>query len=282
MRHPRQPLPPAFSEDQYEDALVGLGARRPAVPGDARPPESVREKLMSRVSASAARNKAFHVSRKEDRPLYVISPLEVRSILHRGTEFHVEVATLQPGAELSDTGVGVGQEVLVLEGQLQACAGEQDAASLGQFDHVVRRRGGLTRLKAGPQGARVYVRTAVASLDAMPPAERDWWAGVDPVQGRVAMRAQAHWRALADGVEVLPLHQVSNVLSMLVRAQAHAPLADHEHTLPEDCLMLSGDLFLGDCLLRQEDYQMAPVGVDHVDVYSDTGALFFVHGVLEL
>lgn len=282
MRHPRQPLPLAFSDGDYEEALVTLGANAPSVPGDAGPSESVRATLLARVSASAERQKAFHVSRKEDRPLYVVSPLEVRRILHRGADFHVEVATLQPGAELADAGVQTGQEVLVLEGQLLASAGGAAATSLGQFDHVVRRRGGATRLMAGPQGARVYVRSAVVDLAAMQPSERAWWAGVDPARGRLAMGAQSGWRPLAAGVEVLPLHQVSNVLSMLVRAEAHAPLADHEHTLPEDCLMLRGDLFLGDCLLRQEDYQLAPVGVDHVDVYSDTGALFFVHGVLEL
>lgn len=282
MRHPRQPLPPVFSEDHYEDALVSLGAPVPPVPGDARPRGAVRAKLMARVSASAERHKAFHVSRKDDRPVYVVSPSEVRCILYRGPDFHVEVATLQPGAELSGAGFEAGQEVLVLDGLLQARTDALAPATLAPLDHVVRRQGGTMRLTAGPQGARVYVRSAVVSLEAMQPAERDWWAGVDPATGRLAIQGQAPWRTLATGVEVLPLHQVSNVLSMLVRAEANVPLADHEHTLPEDCLMLRGDLFLGDCLLRQEDYQMAPVGVDHVDVYSDTGALFFVHGVLEL
>ena len=138
-------------------------------------------------------------------------------------------------------------------------------------------KGSGIRLAAGARGARVYVRSAISTLDAMLPEERSWWAGVGLCKGSASDRA---WQTLSAGVDILPLHQVSDVLSMLVRAEANVQLADHPHSLPEDCFMLRGDLFLGDLLLREDDYQLAPVGVTHVDIVSDTGALFFVHGML--
>ena len=140
MRHPRQPQPPVFAEGHYEDFLVTMGASLPHVPGSAEPLKAARAKLMTRVAASAERNKAFHVSRRDDRPMYVVSPLEVRSILHHGDDFHVEIASLQPGSELGVNGVEVGQEVLVLDGELLASSGGELLARLGQFEYYVWRK----------------------------------------------------------------------------------------------------------------------------------------------
>ena len=46
----------------------------------------------------------------------------------------------------------------------------------------------------------------------------------------------------------------------------------------EECMMLQGEVFLGDILLRAGEYQLAPAGSLHGDVYSDVGATLFVRG----
>jgi hypothetical protein len=39
-------------------------------------------------------------------------------------------------------------------------------------------------------------------------------------------------------------------------------------------------VFLGDILLREGDYQLAPAGISHGEVYSDVGALLFRRGAV--
>jgi hypothetical protein len=46
----------------------------------------------------------------------------------------------------------------------------------------------------------------------------------------------------------------------------------------EECLMLSGEAFFGDILLRAGEYQHAPLGSRHGEAFSDVGALLYVHG----
>jgi hypothetical protein len=44
--------------------------------------------------------------------------------------------------------------------------------------------------------------------------------------------------------------------------------------------MLSGDIFLGDILVQEGDYHLAPAGTEHLEIFSDTGALLYVRGAL--
>ena len=60
-----------------------------------------------------------------------------------------------------------------------------------------------------------------------------------------------------------------------------ASVPDHGHALDEDCLVLQGEMFLGDILLRTGDYQLAPSGGSHFGETSDVGVLFFFHGALD-
>jgi anti-sigma factor ChrR (cupin superfamily) len=66
--------------------------------------------------------------------------------------------------------------------------------------------------------------------------------------------------------------------SMLLRLQPGARIAGHPHALDEECLMLEGEAFFGDTLLRAGEYQLAPAGTRHGDLVSDVGALLYVHG----
>jgi quercetin dioxygenase-like cupin family protein len=110
--------------------------------------------------------------------------------------------------------------------------------------------------------------------------EARWWAlagassaWVDPGRRR--------WHASTDGVDVLPLRGDADVVSMLVRFAAGASVANHRHALDEDCLVLQGEMFLGDILLRAGDYQLAPAGGTHFGETSDVGVPFFFHGALD-
>lgn len=46
--------------------------------------------------------------------------------------------------------------------------------------------------------------------------------------------------------------------------------------------MVEGDLFLDDVLLQSGDYQLAPAGSAHHVTETDTGAIVYAHGDLDL
>jgi len=45
-------------------------------------------------------------------------------------------------------------------------------------------------------------------------------------------------------------------------------------------MMLAGEVFLGDILLRAGEFQLAPAGSLHGEAYTDVGALLFVRGAV--
>ena len=69
--------------------------------------------------------------------------------------------------------------------------------------------------------------------------------------------------------------------TMLVRMAPGASVKAHGHALEEECMMLAGEAFIGDTLLRRGEFQLAPQGTEHGEVSTDVGALLFVHGVLD-
>jgi quercetin dioxygenase-like cupin family protein len=126
----------------------------------------------------------------------------------------------------------------------------------------------------------VYLRHLLCAPSELAALGARWWtlahafsAWVDPARRR--------WHPSSPGVEVLLLRGDSEVVSMLVRFAAGASVPDHSHAIDEDCLVLQGEMFLGDILLRTGDYQLAPAGGTHFGETSDVGVLFFFHGALD-
>ena len=66
---------------------------------------------------------------------------------------------------------------------------------------------------------------------------------------------------------------------------AYAPgasLPAHDHPADEECLVLEGEVMLGDILGRAGDYHLAPKGLPHGTITSKTGALLFIRaGITE-
>lgn len=222
-------------------------------------------RLGQRIQASVAASQGFVTVRRESYCFAAPGAGMARQLLRASDAVRVELVQLGAGAELPWEGRP--QELLLLDGGVSDAAGRAWAA----HDHLLRGAAGPA-LQAGPAGARLYLRSL---LDAgkLPADELAWWAGED---GRHA----GDWWRLSPGVDVKCLRGRGDVLSMLVRLQPGSVLADHGHRLEEDCLMLSGEIFLGDILLRADDYHLAPVGARHVDGFSEPGGLLFVHGVL--
>lgn len=222
-------------------------------------------RLGLRVQASVAASQGFVTVRRESCRFAAPAAGVARHLLRASAAVRVELIQLGAGAELPWEGRP--QELLLLDGALSDAAGRSWAA----HDHLLRHDAARV-LHAGPAGARLYLRTLL-DVSALPVDEAAWWAGEDDLHAK-------DWWLLSPGVEVKNLRGHADVLSMLVRLQPGAVLGDHGHRLEEDCLLLSGEIFLGDILLRADDYHLAPAGARHVDGYSEPGGLLFVHGVL--
>ncbi len=64
--------------------------------------------------------------------------------------------------------------------------------------------------------------------------------------------------------------------TMLVRMAAGSSYPAHEHSSTEECLVLEGDLLVGDRPMRAGDYQRAEVGSRHKAQRTESGALLLV------
>ncbi len=247
-------------------ALSGLIAAELTVrQPDAQRDAAIASALLGRARQSAIAHRNYVTLRREARS-YLQVAVGMRSCtLRHGGGVRIDLVQLLPDAALIWPAGDLAQEILVMTGKLHDGSG----STLNQHDLGVFRQSSPP-LRAGNAGAHLYVRSLLA-VESLPAAEQRWWSSND------ATRASG-WEPLSEGVEIKGLRCVGDVVSTLARIAPGAAVVDHGHGLDEDCMMLQGDLFLGDILLRENDYQMAPAGGTHVNSMSDTGALFYFHG----
>ncbi len=87
------------------------------------------------------------------------------------------------------------------------------------------------------------------------------------------------WQPFADGIEIKVLHEAEGTLSYLLRLQPHAVLPAHRHRQPEECMVLEGELRIGDHLRAPAGtYHLADTGTFHAPITTDRGAVIFLRG----
>jgi mannose-6-phosphate isomerase-like protein (cupin superfamily) len=261
------PAPPAAPD-------IGLDLAGMTPSSDA----ALRARLLARVQASVRAQRGYTTVRRERGGWQALAPGASRRVLWQGPWLRAEAWRLDAGAALPWPGDASAQEALLLAGAL--CNG---TARLERLDHLVHERATRLVLRADEAGAEVYLRQRLAPLDALQaavPLEARWWrlsagsARIAPAQGR-------RWHDGGRGVRVARLAGDADVVSMLVRFDAGASVPDHHHAIDEDCLVIDGEMFLGDVLLRQGDFQLAPAGGGHWGETSDVGCLFYFHGAID-
>ncbi len=100
----------------------------------------------------------------------------------------------------------------------------------------------------------------------------------------ITVRAdEGEWVVIAPGVTKKLLYQdeAANINTYLLRMQPGACLPPHQHVLDEECLVLEGEASLGDLRVYAGDYHLAPKGIPHGVVRSETGALLLLRGELQ-
>lgn len=102
-----------------------------------------------------------------------------------------------------------------------------------------------------------------------------------PPPGLRTVRAdEGDWRPLLPRVYLKPLAREGDTLTYLLRLDPGAIVPPHEHPQNEECIVLAGEVSMGDLVLHAGDYHLAPRGVPHRALQSGTGALLFLRGAV--
>jgi anti-sigma factor ChrR (cupin superfamily) len=94
----------------------------------------------------------------------------------------------------------------------------------------------------------------------------------------------AGWRLGADRTrrreKFLYRDSMTGTESSLYRLQPGACIEAHRHAKAEECLVLQGDLTIGDLRLNAGDYHVAGKGTIHPVLRSQSGTVLFVRGAI--
>lgn len=269
--------PPSRAADPCADELAcllaePLAAALPA--GGSALPARLRERLLGRVTQSACAARAFVTVRHAAAPAEPIGlGVRIRRLYEAagaprrpGEPRRVCLIELAPGSEwhVDDVATADRDEWLVLQGQV-----EFDGELLGALDYRHLRPG------AKPPRLRGIERTVMYRREAPP--------GVPTAAGEtIECAVTSAWEDFGPGIRRRVLWCAAGEASLLYHSLPGASVPSHVHAYDEECLMVDGELFLDDVLLRRWDWQLAPAGSRHAGVYTDTGVVLFAHGDLEL
>jgi quercetin dioxygenase-like cupin family protein len=240
------------------------------------PPEreaALRARLLDRVARSASAHRAFVTVRAQDGAWQALG-IGVRCRgLHADEHARTRMLSWHDEATLCLGASAHAHELLVLSGQVRCLHQAEDPPLLQADDYLLLPPGMPVQLQARA-GARLYWRRIAHDKVSKP-------FGHAAPSVHLARAAGIAWVPLRQGVRVKPLYAEDDRLSMLVRFEPGARVPPHGHDHGEECLMVEGDLFLGDVLLRQGDFQFAPRGTGHGELHSDVGCVLFFHGAVD-
>ena len=147
---------------------------------------------------------------------------------------------------------------------------------------------------AVPSGTPVVDADVRAWLDhAVPPEPADM-AAQARVKKRLLRRIAAQssashltlpahageWRPFGPGVTMKVLHQDGERLSYLLRLAPGAALPAHRHPVDEECLVLEGEMHIGNIVLGAGGFHLGRRGVLHDRLTSPGGALIYLRGAV--
>ncbi len=232
----------------------------------------VRSRLLGRVADSAERHRGLVVVRPRHlQALPLAEGVTVRWLYQTdstrarraGEPQRLALIALQAGARL-DSGLGLAHchsEWLVMSGSVTL-----DGVALDTLDHHGHAASPREPVLASAAGATIYLRDN----------------GDEPSPAGTSRERQAQWENFAPGIRRRLLWQAGNACAYLARAQVGAAVPAHGHRNDEECLMLEGELFTGDILIREHEFQLAPAGFEHGLVQAATACVVYLRGDAEL
>lgn len=259
---------------QVEDAIAE--SLLPVEPGSA-VRSALRGRLLDRVVQSRHRESSFFVVRRDQGEWRrLVSGVRVKMLADSGDSRSV-LLELEPGASIPSHRHHEHEECVVLRGDAVISnqrfhEGDFHLAPSGsRHGTVSSRNGALLYLRGTSIGDRVEMLRDVATA---------WLPGDGDAP--ITVRAdEGIWEDFSPGVQAKKLWSDGRNRSLMLRLAPGARVAGHPHPQHEDCLILEGEAFIGDTLLRKGEYQFAPAGTLHKEVFTDVGALLYVHGAAD-
>lgn len=231
-------------------------------------------RLLARVSQSIAEHAALLTVRAGEagwRPLRAGVRYKPLWRGGAGSSVLIEIA---PGCALPAHRHLAMEEGVVLRGSVQI--GQQH---LRRFDYHLSPAGSRHEPIRSQDGVLAFLRGSSVGHTVSELCE--FLGGLLPYKGApscVFSAADEGWLEIAPGIDKKLLWSDGREVSSYYRFAPGAHIAGHPHPRDEECMMLDGELFIGDVLLKAGDYQRAPAGSRHGEVFSDCGALFYVRG----
>lgn len=255
-------------EDALSESLL------PVAPAPERA-SALRAGVLARVHASREAGRQLITLRLDEgewRPL--VPGVRVKRL---GRGRRAVLLELAPGATLPAHRHHEDEECVVLRGdavlgEIVVRAGDYHLARANSRHGRVSSRGGaLLYLRGTPIGHPAQALRDVVT---------GWLPGAGETPVTVPAGAGA-WADFATGVRTKLLREDGGTRSFLVRLEPGGHVAGANRAADEECLVLEGEAFLGDALLRPGDYQRVPTGSRPAGVSSDCGALLFVRGAVQ-
>lgn len=108
-------------------------------------------------------------------------------------------------------------------------------------------------------------------------------AGIGPGYITVRKSDDGWIEALPGGfIKILKEADENGSLTYLARLNPGFEMPSHVHEFGEECIMLEGELYMGDLHLKKGDYHYAEAGMKHGKHWTPTGALIYLNGPLPI
>jgi quercetin dioxygenase-like cupin family protein len=88
--------------------------------------------------------------------------------------------------------------------------------------------------------------------------------------------SQEGWLDVMPLIKMKTLFESNDGKGVLFRFQPGARLPAHEHGTDEECVVLEGELRIGEVIVHAGDFHLARRSIPHDDLTSPTGALFYI------
>jgi anti-sigma factor ChrR (cupin superfamily) len=264
------PHSPGHDQAELDEAVGLLSQALAETPAEA--PGALRGRLLARVADSALRHRGMVTVRTRQRQTQEIQPGARVGWLYRNTDdsarrpgepVALAIVELDPGARIAEglALAGRNSEWLVVRGSCTI-----DGVPLATFDHHGRPATAGEPVVTSEHGATIYLRNG----------------GTEPTPAGTARERDAVWEDYAPGIRRRVLWQADGAVAYIAKAINGAAVPSHGHHRDEESLMLDGDLFLGDVLIREGDFQLAPAGLVHDTVQAGSDCMVYIRGDADL
>jgi quercetin dioxygenase-like cupin family protein len=240
---------------------------------DAARSDALRSRLLARAQASLKAAARHTVVRADgDGWARVVDGVRAR-LLNEGASTRSVLVEFDPGASLPMHRHHEHEQCLVLRGDLQ-----MDDLDIRAGDYHEAPAGSRHGRVSSTGGALIYLRGV--SLGNTGRVIRDMVTAWLPSRGeapRTIRADEGRWSDLAPGVRAKSLFDGSDEASMLLRLQPGARVPPGLGMAEGEYLMVEGEAYVGDTLLREGEYDYAHRNADAFELSSDVGALLYMH-----